>query len=105
MFAHASAFAETVSRLNSLKDLPVPPASDSAELLQLQPRLAKVRDTQDDYTRQVAELRSRSAKLLERWVEVGLVGQGEVWAEWEERLRAAQRSVRQAEAARERALS
>lgn len=102
VLAHAASFSETVSRLTSVKDLPIPPASASVELSALQPRLDKVKEAQYSQIREVTELRARSARLLERWLEVGVVGQGEVWAEWEERAKAAERGVRRIEVARER---
>lgn len=52
--------------------------------------------------REVAELRERSARVVERWVEVGVMGMGEVWGEWEERLKDCQREVRRCEGGRER---
>ena len=100
VLAHAPSFSETVSRLTSVKDLQIPPASASAELIAMQPRLAKVRETQEAQVREVSELRLRSAMLVERWLEVGVVGQGEVWAEWEQRVRAAERGVRKIEVLR-----
>jgi hypothetical protein len=102
VLAHASSFPETVSRLNSVKDLPIPPASASAELLALGPRLEKAIEVQESQLHDVAALRTRSARLLERWLEVGVVGQGEVWAEWEERVRGVERSARRIEVAREK---
>lgn len=40
--------------------------------------------------------------MLQRWYEVGLVGSGEAWAEWEGRLEGVEREVRRREAFRER---
>jgi hypothetical protein len=61
-----------------------------------------VKEIQRTQAHEVADLRIRSARLLERWLEVGVVGQGEVWAEWEERVRAVERGVRRMEVAREK---
>jgi hypothetical protein len=102
VLAHATSFSEVVSRLTSIKDLVIPPASASAELAVLRPRLDQVESTQAAQVREVSELRARSARLLERWLEVGVVGQGEVWAEWEDRVRAVERRVRRMEVAREK---
>lgn len=102
VLAHATSFSETVSRLMSIKDLVIPPASASAELAALRPRLDQVESTQAAQVREVSELRARSARLLERWLEVGVVGQGEVWVEWEDRVRAVERRVRRMEVAREK---
>lgn len=95
IFSYATAFPETASRLTSLKDLPIPPASDSAALASLQPRLDKLAAEQAEQTREIAELRTRTALLMQRWLEVGVVGGSEVWSEWEERIEAAERKIRQ----------
>lgn len=57
---------------------------------------------QDELGREVSELRVRSARVLQRWYEVGLVGGGECWAEWEGKVEGVERGVRRAEVARER---
>lgn len=101
VFAHASAFPETASRLTSLKDLPVPPAVKSALLVDLGPRIEQARRVQENQMREVSELRVRSARLVERWV--GLqVGMGECWADWEGRMTEAERELKRLEVMRER---
>jgi len=102
VLAHASSISESASRLTSLQDLPVPPASASADLIAMQPRLEKAKKVQEAQLHELSELRARSARLVERWLEVGVVGQGEVWAEWEERTRTAERGVRRLEVQREK---
>ena len=42
----------------------------------------------------------RSARALQRWYEVGVVGSGECWAEWEGRLGDVEREVRRVEVLR-----
>ncbi|KAI5303118.1 hypothetical protein KEM56_007891 [Ascosphaera pollenicola] len=95
IFSYATAFPETASRLTALKDLPIPPASESAALASLQPRLDKLTAEQAEQTREIAELRTRTALLMQRWLEVGVVGGSDVWSEWEERIEAAERRIRQ----------
>ena len=97
VLAHASSFPETASRLSSLKDLAIPPAEASAKLVELQPRLERVKEVQDRQLRQVAELRERSARIVERWVSEGVVGSGEAWAEIEARVRDVEQGVRRVE--------
>lgn len=97
----ASSFPETASRLNSLKDLPIPDAALSTSLIALKPRLESVRKLQDEQASQVAELRARSAALLERYCEVGLVAGGECWAEFEDRVEVTEMAVRRMEVARQ----
>ncbi|GFG09179.1 putative nuclear distribution protein RO10 [Aspergillus lentulus] len=102
VLSYASAFPETASRLTSLNDLPVPDAQASASLVQLQPRLDQLARTQKEQAREISELRVRTARVLQRWYEVGLVGSGECWAEWEGRLEDVEREVKREEVVRER---
>jgi hypothetical protein len=97
VLAHASSFPETASRLSSLKDLTIPAAESSARLVELQPRLEKVKEVQARQLRQVAELRERSARIVERWVSGGVVGSAEAWAEVEARVRDGENGVRRVE--------
>jgi hypothetical protein len=98
VLAYASAFPETASRLTSLQDLPIPPASASASLIELQPRLDRLARVQEQQAAELADLRARSALLMKRWVEVGIVGGGELWAEWEGSVERAEKAVRRMEA-------
>ncbi|OJD23794.1 hypothetical protein ACJ73_04854 [Blastomyces percursus] len=93
ILSYASAFPETASRLTSLKDLPIPPASLSASLIELQPRLDRLAAVQEQQAAEIAELRARSALVAKRWVEVGILGGSEVWAEWEGRIERVERGV------------
>ncbi|EER40656.1 nuclear distribution protein RO10 [Histoplasma capsulatum H143] len=101
ILSYASAFPETASRLTSLKDLPIPPASLSASLIELQPRLDRLVAVQEQQAAEIAELRARSALVAKRWVEVGVLGGGEVWAEWEGRIEKVERAVRRLEGRRD----
>ena len=49
--------------------------------------------TQQHQESEVAELRARSAKLLESWINTGVVATGERWADWEARVRDVTRTV------------
>lgn len=102
VLSYASAFPETASRLTSLKDLPIPEAKASAALIELGPRLARLAERQHQQAKEISELRARSAKLLQRWCELGLLGNSECWAEWEARLERVERGVRRQEVVRER---
>ena len=97
VLAHASSFPETASRLSSLKDLTIPPAEASAKLIELQPRIEKVKEVQAHHLRQVAELRERTARIVERWVSNGVVGSSEAWAEMEARVKDIEKGVRRIE--------
>ncbi|KAL1957732.1 hypothetical protein VTO42DRAFT_5575 [Malbranchea cinnamomea] len=102
VLSYASAFPETASRLTSLKDLPIPPASASASLIELRPRLERLAAVQAEQAAEISKLRARSALLIKRWMEVGILGGGEVWAEWEARVEEVEKGVRRLEAAKER---
>lgn len=102
VLSYASAFPETASRLTSLNDLPIPDAQSSAALIELQPQLDRVARGQEEKVRDISELRIRTARVLQRWYEVGLVGGGECWAEWEGRLEDVEREVKREEVVRER---
>lgn len=62
----------------------------------------RIAQTQAEQAAEISELRVRTAKVLQRWYEVGLVGSGECWAEWEGRLEGVERDLRRREAVKER---
>ena len=47
---------------------------------------------------EMKELRARSARVVERWHELGVLGEGQCWAEWEGRLGMVEKGVRRREA-------
>ena len=57
---------------------------------------------QRQHQNEVAELRRRSAKVIERWYELGVLGVGECWAEWESRVEGVERQVRRREHEKEK---
>jgi hypothetical protein len=63
--------------------------------------LAEVERRQEVQARKVEELKARSAAVLQRWYEVGVLGAGECWGEWEARVMDVERGVRGLEKARE----
>jgi hypothetical protein len=75
----------------------MPDLALSASLIGLQPRLDKLIQIQERQAKEVSDLRIRSARLLQRWYEVGLVGSGECWAEWEARLEDVDREIKREE--------
>lgn len=62
----------------------------------------RLAQTQAEQARDISELRVRTARVLQRWYEVGIVGSGECWAEWEGRLEDVEREVRRREVIKER---
>ena len=93
----APSYQTTASRLNALKDLPVPAAEASASLASLHPRLLKLELLQDEQAREMAELRTRSATAVQRWYELGVLGESECWTEWEGRVVEVEKMVRRQE--------
>ncbi|KAK5015405.1 nuclear distribution protein RO10 [Cryomyces antarcticus] len=103
ILASAPLFPTTSSRLSSIiNDAPIPGAASSATLVSLQPRLTDLELRQEEQAQEITELRKRSAKVLERWYELSVLGAGECWSEWEGRLAAVEQSVRREETARTR---
>lgn len=102
VISHAPSYQSTASRLTSLNDVPIPDASLSATLMSISPRLDKLSSTALKQELDVAELQNRSAAVLERWYEVGVVGMGDCWSEWEERLVGSEIAIRREEARRAR---
>lgn len=45
----------------------------------------------------MAELRTRSARAIQRWYELGVLGESECWTEWEGRLVEVEKRVRREE--------
>ena len=67
-------------------------------LISLQPRLARLKLLQEAHAKTVADLRLRSAATLQRWYEIGVLGGGECWTEWEGRVTTVEKRVRREEA-------
>lgn len=98
----APLFPTSASRLTSIQDLPVPSAESSANLIALHPRLARVELLQKSQSQEVAGLRLRTASILQRWYEIGVLAQGECWTEWQERMMEVEKALRREEASRAR---
>ena len=78
----------------------MPDAQSSASLIELQPQIDRLAQLQTAQAKEISELRVRSASVLQRWYEIGLVGSGEVWAEWEGRIEGVERETRRREVGR-----
>lgn len=92
LYQHSSTQLQTLSSQNT-----IPNPAVLARLIALQPRLERIGAKQDAQAREFSELRARSARVVERWYEEGVLGMGEKWAEWEERLREGEILVRRRE--------
>jgi hypothetical protein len=102
ILASAPSYHSTASRLTSIHDVPLPRAESSAALVALQPRVGKMELLQESQARQMSDLRSRSAAVLERWYEIGVLGGGDCWDEWEGRIGRVERTLKRHEAALKR---
>ncbi|KAL8765757.1 MAG: hypothetical protein Q9209_007264 [Squamulea sp. 1 TL-2023] len=100
--SHAPLYNHTASQLTSIRDLAIPSCSLSASLVSLQPRIAKMQSLQEAQAKEMAALRARSAKGIQRWYELGVLVQGECWAGWEGRMEECEKKVRRAEGDRKR---
>ncbi|KAK5944811.1 hypothetical protein PMZ80_002012 [Knufia obscura] len=97
VLSHSTLYTSTSSHLQTLQTLRIPPASQSANLLNAAPRLQQLRKRQEEVDSEIAELKGRSANVLEWWVKTGVVGMGELWEDWEGRVRDVEREVRRVE--------
>ena len=102
ILAHSQLYHSLSTRLSQLQDTSIPDPSATANLVELRPRIEKAQVKQRAQAQELADLRARSAKVVETWYEDGILGMGDRWAEWEERLRDAEILVRRREAARKR---
>ena len=93
----APSYQATASGLSAIKDLPIPPAEASASLISLHPRLSELELLQDEQARDMADLRRRSARAIQRWYELGVLGESECWTEWERRVMEVEKRVRREE--------
>jgi hypothetical protein len=76
--------------------MPVPSAELSAQLIDLQPRIAKVEAIQAAQNADMAALRERTAEVIQRWYTVDVLRAGESWAELEGRVEGVEQKVRRA---------
>ena len=102
VIAHSQLYQPVATRLSQLQDLSIPDPLTAAKLIELRPRIEKARERQLIQAKEFSELRARSARAVEAWYEGGVLGMGEQWAEWEERLRDAEILVRRREAVKRR---
>lgn len=97
VLSHSTLYTSTSSRLQTLQTLRIPPASHSANLTSARPQLQQLKKRQEEIDVEIQELRGRSANVLEWWVKTGVVGMGELWEDWEGRVRGIEREVRRVE--------
>lgn len=103
VLAHAKLYQTISAQLPQLQGSTIPDSGAAIKLTELRPRIEQVRANQDRQKTEFAELRLRSAQAVENWYGNGVLGMGENWVQWEERLRNAEIVVRRREAAKKRA--
>ncbi|CAL3973044.1 unnamed protein product [Diplocarpon coronariae] len=102
VMASASSYPSTSSRLTSIMEVPVPPAGLSAQLIDLQPRIARAEALQTAQNADIAELRERSAAVVQRWYTTDVLRAGEAWADVEGRVEKIEQGLRRVSLARRR---
>ncbi|KAK5109133.1 hypothetical protein LTR62_007495 [Meristemomyces frigidus] len=102
VLSHTKLITTNSTNLSNLASTPISDPAPLTKLISLRQRIEAVSQKQDEHARGVAELRTRSARIVEHWVEQGCLGMGDKWAEWEERLRGMEIAVRRREGARRR---
>jgi len=100
VLSEAPAYSEVASQLRHLGDLSMPPTDAFVKLVALQPRMANIQRRQYQEAMEISDLRRRSSALILRWHQVFILGQGRCWANWDTRLRNAERAVRREETRR-----
>lgn len=80
----------------------MPPAELSAQLVELMPRIARVEAVQAAQDADIADLRVRSAAVIQQWYTNGILRAGESWADLEGRVEQGEQKVRRATLAKQR---
>lgn len=97
VLAEAPSYSTVSSQLRALGDVNLPPTESFAKIVALQPRMEELSQKQYEQAMDLSDLRKRSAVMVMRWHEVFILGQGRCTAEWDSKLRNAEREVRREE--------
>lgn len=81
-------------------DVPIPSIELSTQLIELQPRIARAEHIQTVQNSDFAELRRRSAALIQRWYATDVLRAGDSWADLEGRVGQAEQQLRRTTLAR-----
>lgn len=97
VLAHATLYTSTSSRLQTLETLRIPPAAHTANLIQQGPRAKALAARQEKLDAEVDELKERSVKAVTWWQENEIDGMNELWDDWQDRIKACERTIRREE--------
>lgn len=82
------------TQLAALDHVKLQDSTTLARLIAQTPRMLKAMEKGRSQEVEAARLRQRSAELVSRWHTIGVTGIGAAVGEWEERMLAAEKSVR-----------
>ncbi|KAF2716158.1 hypothetical protein K431DRAFT_235973 [Polychaeton citri CBS 116435] len=102
VLAHEQTYRHLSAQLQQLQAFDIPDPERSANLFKQRGKIDQVRVKQIEQAKEVQELRSRSARVLEEWYEGGVLGIGDMWAQLEASIKACEIMIRRVEAAKER---
>lgn len=97
VLSHATLYTSTSSRLQTLQTLRIPPAVHSAKLIEQGPRVKALAERQERLDAEVDELKERSVNVVSWWRENEIDGMNELWDDWQERVKACERTIRREE--------
>lgn len=102
MLSSATTYADTVSKLTTLQQYPVPDTKELVPLLSQRSRLEKFEAVKSNHLAEIQDLRQRSIALVAEWYQRHVLQSSEQWSSWEKRMLQAERTVRRREAAKAR---
>ncbi|KAI0394513.1 hypothetical protein F5Y17DRAFT_249842 [Xylariaceae sp. FL0594] len=94
-------FEAVVALLTDISNTPIPDAAQSANLASLLPRMKGIEVTQLAQAAEIAELRTRSERVVRRWYEKGVLAYSDFIAGVESQVEKVEQAVRRAEKARD----
>lgn len=97
VLSHATLYTSTSSRLQTLQTLRIPPAAHSAKLIEQGPRVKALAQRQERLDADIDNLKERSVNVVSWWRENEIDGMNELWDDWQERVKACERSIRREE--------
>lgn len=97
VLSHATLYTSTSSRLQTLQTLRIPPAAHTANLIEQGPRVKALAERQERLDADIDDLKERSVNVVSWWRENEIDGMNELWDDWQERVKACERTIRREE--------